>query len=200
MQWISQPVSSCSRNLLLCRGRVFGEREKNTKYTKMNLYQACDIHFILHERHEPQHDKTNKMSVRPEKTQISLGIRPVWSDSSLSAWRNLWSLATHWAHSEDTDQTGRMPRLIWVFAGRALILLVLPCRGSHLDFWEFIWRLSHLSPSVNSSSNTHAQPSTGATRSLVRPYFYFHTLLSYCRCAVSPEPSLFAYAKSTIIS
>ena len=25
--------------------------------------------------YEPQHDKTNKMSVRPAKTQISLGIR-----------------------------------------------------------------------------------------------------------------------------
>ena len=44
--------------------------------------------------------KTNKMSVRPAKTQISLGIRSVWSESSLSAW-NLGSLATHWAHSED---------------------------------------------------------------------------------------------------
>ena len=28
-------------------------------------------------RFEPRHDKTNKMSVRPVKTQISLGIRPV---------------------------------------------------------------------------------------------------------------------------
>ena len=27
---------------------------------------------------ELQHDKTNKMSVRPAKTHISLGIRPVW--------------------------------------------------------------------------------------------------------------------------
>ena len=27
--------------------------------------------------YEPHHDKTNKMSVRPEKTQISLGIRAV---------------------------------------------------------------------------------------------------------------------------
>ena len=26
---------------------------------------------------EPRHDKTNKMSVRPAKTQISLGMRPV---------------------------------------------------------------------------------------------------------------------------
>ena len=63
------------------------------------------------------------MSVRPAKTQISLGIRPVWSESSLSAWRNLGSLATHWAHSEDSDQTGQMPRLIWVFAGSTLIFV-----------------------------------------------------------------------------
>ena len=70
------------------------------------------------------HDKTNKMSVRPAKTQISLGIRPVWSESSLSTWRNLGSLATLWARSEDSDQTGRVPRLIWIFAGHTLILLV----------------------------------------------------------------------------
>ena len=68
--------------------------------------------------------------MRPAKTQINLGIRPVWSESSLSAWNKLGSLATHWAHREDSDQTGRMPRLIWVFAGRTLILLVLSCRGS----------------------------------------------------------------------
>ena len=41
-------------------------------------------------------------------------FRPVWSESSLSAWRKLRSLATHWAHSKDSDQTGRTPRLIWV--------------------------------------------------------------------------------------
>ena len=69
--------------------------------------------------YEPRHDKTNKMAVRP-----------VWSESSLSAWRKLGSLATHWAHSEDSDQTGRMPMLIWVFAGRTLILLVLSWCGS----------------------------------------------------------------------
>ena len=34
------------------------------------------------------------------------------------------------ADSEDSDQTGRMPRLIWVFAGCTAILLVLSCRGS----------------------------------------------------------------------
>ena len=39
--------------------------------------------------------------MRPAKTQISLGIRPVWSESSLSAWRYLGFLTTYWAHSED---------------------------------------------------------------------------------------------------
>ena len=33
-------------------------------------------------------------------------------------------------HSEDYDQTGRMLRLIWVFAGRTVILLVLSQGGS----------------------------------------------------------------------
>ena len=74
---------------------------------------------------EPRHDKTSKTSMRPAKTQISLGIHPVWSESSLSAWRKLGSLAIHWAHSEDSDQTGRMSRLIWVFAGCTCTLLVL---------------------------------------------------------------------------
>ena len=50
--------------------------------------------------------------------------------SSLSAWRKLGSLSTHWAHSKDSDQTGRILRLIWVFAGRTVILLVLSWGGS----------------------------------------------------------------------
>ena len=62
----------------------------------------------------------HEVSVRPAKTQISLGIHPVWSESSPSAWRNLGSLATHWVHSEDSGRTGQMPRLIWDFAGRTL--------------------------------------------------------------------------------
>ena len=50
-------------------------------------------------------------------------LRSAWAStktdqSSMSAWRNLGSLATHWAHSEDSDQTGR-----------TLILLDLSCRG-----------------------------------------------------------------------
>ena len=62
--------------------------------------------------------KPTKWPLRAAKTQISLGFHPVWSEPSLSTWRNIGSSATHWAHCEDSDQTGRMLRLIWVFAGR----------------------------------------------------------------------------------
>ena len=34
---------------------------------------------------EPPHDKTNKMTVRPVNTRISLGIRPGWFESLLGA-------------------------------------------------------------------------------------------------------------------
>ena len=72
--------------------------------------------------------KPAKGSVHPAKTQISLGIRPVWSESSLSALNNIEYFLMQTvktlirlvpnADSEDSDQTGQMHRLIWVFAGR----------------------------------------------------------------------------------
>ena len=103
--------------------------------------------------YEPRHDKTNNVAVCPAKTQIYLGIRPVWSESSLSAWKKLESLATHWAHREDSDQTEQMPRLIWVLAGHTFFLLVLSWGCSyHYIFprfhsWAFVlvWlTLTHL--------------------------------------------------------
>ena len=73
----------------------------------------------------------DKVTVRPAKAQISLGIRQVWSESSLCAqWVAKDPSFLH-ADSKDSDPTGRMPKLISVFAGRTLILLVLSCRGSN---------------------------------------------------------------------
>ena len=58
------------------------------------------------------------MTVRQAKTQISLGIRPVWSEFLLfTQWVAKDPNFLH-ADSEDSDQTGWIPRLIWVFAGR----------------------------------------------------------------------------------
>ena len=74
--------------------------------------------------------KPTKWHVRTTKTQISLGIRPVWSEYSLCAqWVAKDPRFLH-ADSEDSDQTGRMPRLSWVFAGCTVILLVLSWGGS----------------------------------------------------------------------
>ena len=85
--------------------------------------------------HEPSHGKTYKMNVRLAKTKISLGILPVWSESSLCAqWVAKDPRFLH-ADREDSDRTGRMPRPMWVFAGPTLILLVLSCRGSYLVEW-----------------------------------------------------------------
>ena len=81
--------------------------------------------------YEPPRDNTNNVAVRPAKTQISLGIRPVWSESSLCAQWVAKGPSFLRADSEDSDQTGRMPRLIWVFAGRTLTSLILSRGGSY---------------------------------------------------------------------
>ena len=95
---------------------MFVIRMKKYMKTFSKLWNFTYIHVMLFEL---PHDKTNKMSVRPAKTQISLGIRPVWSAYSLCAkWvakgpmfssygqRRLWSdradaqadLSLRWAH------------------------------------------------------------------------------------------------------
>ena len=69
---------------------------------------------------EPRHDKTNKVTVRPSKTQI----RPE-SDQSLRCPHEK-SLVLSYQLSAQR----RLIRLGRVFAGRTAILLVLSCRGS----------------------------------------------------------------------
>ena len=63
-------------------------------------------------------------------------LRSAWAStqsdqSSLPTWRNLGSVAPHWTHSEDSDQTGRIPRLICVFAVRISHFV---CSGSFALF------------------------------------------------------------------
>ena len=86
-------------------------------------------------------DKTTRWSVRPVKTQISLGIRPVWSESSLSAWRKLRSLATHKAHSKDLIRLGRCPGWSESSLGAWVILLVLSCIGlfKMVPKFQIVW-------------------------------------------------------------
>ena len=69
-------------------------------------------------------------------------LRSAWA----SAQSDQSSLCTQWvdkdssflhADSKDTDQTGQMPRLIWVFAGRTTTLLVLSRGGSYHIVGQF---------------------------------------------------------------
>ena len=68
------------------------------------IYKLCLVYFAS--RLSCSMTKPTQWHLHPVKTQISLGIRPVWSESLLSAWRKLGSLATHWAHSEDWSDWG----------------------------------------------------------------------------------------------
>ena len=74
---------------------------------------------------EPPHDKTNITTVRPAKTQISLGICLVWSAPSLCPQCLAKYPCFLHVDSDDSDQTGQMPRLIWVFAGRTCHYVVM---------------------------------------------------------------------------
>ena len=85
--------------------------------------------FCAVDKNEPRHDKPTTCGC------AQLRLRSTWA----SAQSDQSSLCAHWvdkdpsflhADSEDSDQTGRMPRLIRVFAGRTVILLVLSRGGS----------------------------------------------------------------------
>ena len=56
--------------------------------------------------------------MRPAKTQNCLRTHVGGSQSLLSTWRCFGSLGTNRMPCEDSDQTARMRRLIWVFTGR----------------------------------------------------------------------------------
>ena len=118
--------------------------------------------------------KPTKWHVRPAKTLISLGIRPVWSESLLSAWRNHVSIATHWAHSGDSDQTGRTPRLIWGLVERTC----------HFVGFIKVWLISILL-AWNLRTYVHPKKTTVATQVTLATAF---TVLYEGTSSVETEP------------
>ena len=87
---------------------------------------------------EPRHDKTTaaKRSVRPAKTQISLGIRPVWSKSALSAWSKIGSLVPVERTAKILIRLGGYPGWSESSLGTKVILLVLSWGSSKCFFLE----------------------------------------------------------------
>ena len=103
------------------------------------------------------------MTVRPAKTQIIPGIHPVWSESSLCAqWVAKDPSFLH-ADSEGSDQTGRMPRLIWVFAGRTCHFVGFVMRRLLSCPWQINLppEISVSKPSEVSSNRSSPPRSTG---------------------------------------
>ena len=103
---------------------------------------------------ESPHDKTNKMACAPSEDSDQYGYPPSMIRVFAVAWRNLGSFATHKAHSEDSYQTGRMPRLIWVFGGRTCHfvgfdmrrLRIFRCISSENDlndFYHLSYKIDH---------------------------------------------------------
>ena len=94
----------------------------------ITLFYQTYLVEILNDKvqNEPSHDKTNKMTAGPAKTQISLSIRLVWPESSLcTQWVAKEPSFLH-VDSEDSDQIGWIPRLIWVLAKTLISLGIRP--------------------------------------------------------------------------
>ena len=96
-------------------------------HTRVITYILDDRRTLHQSSFEPPHDITNKMCA--QQRLRSAWASAIWSESLLCVqWVAKDPRFLH-ADSEDSDLTGRMPRLICVFAGHTLILLVLSCRG-----------------------------------------------------------------------
>ena len=86
------------------------------------LQQVLSLHWIVTTVTPPTQmsrivTKPTKSHVRPTKTKISLGIRPVWSVFAVCL-KKARILSYPLSAKQGSDQTWRMPRLIWVFAWR----------------------------------------------------------------------------------
>ena len=92
---------------------------------------SCLISFSarIYKSHDMTwHDKTNKMSVCPVKTQISLGIYPVWSVFTVRM-KKAWVLPIK-RTVKTLIRLGGCPG--WSESSLAAVtLLVLSCRGSY---------------------------------------------------------------------
>ena len=97
--------------------------------------------------------------------------------------KKLGSLATHWVHSEDSDQTGRMPRLIWVFTGRTCQYVGFVMRRL-ICFSEFTYQ--DLSCVMTKPTKWHVRPAKTQISLGIRPVWSESSL---CAQWVAKDPT-----------
>ena len=131
------------------------------------------------------------------KSEIILGIRPVWSESSLSAWRNLGSLATHWVQSDWVDaQADRSLHWVqksfcWFYCAAAQILkwkmILLPTRGvlfCKFKNWPSLFLLGVFS-SFSKADTTYQSPYKKRWKGFIWGFLKFKRSLSFSKLMVS---------------
>ena len=102
--------------LFLYRFIYEASKYHSANFTKLR-WIVCNIHIV-----HMSHDMTKPTKWACTQGRLSYPLCAQWVAKDPSFLH---------ADSEDSYQTGRMPRLIWVFAGHTLILLVLSCCSSH---------------------------------------------------------------------
>ena len=112
--------------------------------------------------------KPTKWHVRPAKTQISLGIRPVWSESSLSVMKKAWVLSYPLSTQRRLIRLGGCPGWAESSLG-AVILLVLSCCGSY----------THLSVSLDHKTNYGIFCVSSFTKNFIF-FFFFNRVTVQC--------------------
>ena len=75
---------------------LFAQTTKTSDH-KVHVRLASTWKLSRHAAIQMSRDMIKRTKWLCAKRRLSLGIRAVWSESSLSAWRKLGSLATHWA-------------------------------------------------------------------------------------------------------
>ena len=125
--WVKRSISPC-------------EAMSNTKYP-ISYVQAkkAKISLCYHESDQDISSPLIGSLRRNVRKHTYLHVRVVWSESSLSAWKTSASLDIQNVHKEDSDQTARMLRLIWIFAGagpRSLVDRTLNPLGFSLLWFE----------------------------------------------------------------
>ena len=91
------------------------------KNWKTGISKIIDVIILKFEQSgftiiEPPHNKTNKMACVPSTDRSACASAQSDQSSQCAQWVVKDPSFLH-ADSEDSDQTGRMPRLIWVFVG-----------------------------------------------------------------------------------
>ena len=119
---------------------VWEQRLHQVNYAYANSLQ-CHTQWLMkwfHYEIDPRLDKTNKMICAPSEDSEQPGNPPSLIRVSAVRLKQNWVLS-YPPCAQDSDQAGRMPRPIWVFAGQKRHFVGLSWGGSKCFFLESIY-------------------------------------------------------------